>query len=48
MIFGDNIVSVGENREEINQRLDVWKLAFERKGFRISLNKREYWSDKRE
>jgi len=37
MIFADNIVLVGENREEVSQRLKVWRLALEEKGLRISI-----------
>jgi len=33
---------VGENREEVNQRLDVWRLALEGKGLMISKSKTEY------
>jgi len=32
----DDIVLVGENREEVNQRLDMWKLTIEEKGLRIN------------
>jgi len=39
MLFADD--SVGRrNREEVNQRLNVWKLALEEKGLRI--NRRQY------
>lgn len=29
MLFPDDIVLVGENREEVKQKLDVWRLALE-------------------
>jgi len=32
MLFADDIVLVGESREEVIQRLDVWRLALEEKG----------------
>jgi len=32
MLFADNIVLVGKNRKEIDQRLDMWRLALEEKG----------------
>jgi len=35
MMFSDDIILVGENREEVNQRLDFWRLALEGKGLRI-------------
>jgi len=28
MVFADNIVLIGENLEEVNSRLDEWRLAF--------------------
>jgi len=42
MLFSDNIALVGENREEVNQRLDVWRLALEGKGLRISRSRTRY------
>jgi len=41
-MFADDIVLVGENREEVNQMLDVWRLALEGKGLRISRSKTNY------
>jgi len=35
-------VFVGENKGEVNKRLDVWKLALEEKGLRINKSKTEY------
>jgi len=31
MLFADDIVLVGENLEDVNKRLDDWRLAFEGK-----------------
>jgi len=42
MMFADDIVSVGENLEKVNCRLDEWRLALEEKGLRIGGNKTEY------
>jgi len=42
MLFADNLVLVGENKEELNQRLFELKLSLERKGLRINRNKTEY------
>jgi len=41
-MFANNIVLVGENREEINHKLDLWRLALKGKGLRISRRKTEY------
>jgi hypothetical protein len=38
MMFANDIVLVGKNLEEVNYRLDEWRLALERKGLRISRN----------
>jgi len=42
MLFANDIMLPGENREEINQILDVWRLALEKKGLSINRNKTEY------
>jgi len=42
MMFADDIVLVGENLEEINNRLDDWRLALARKVLRISRSKTEF------
>jgi hypothetical protein len=39
MLFADDIVLVGKYLEELNYRLDEWRLALEGKGLRISRNK---------
>jgi len=41
MMFAGYLVLVGENREE-NQRFELWWLALEGKGLRISRSKTEY------
>jgi len=41
-MLADDIVLVGENLEEINNRLDEWRLALEGKGLRIRRSKTEY------
>lgn len=41
-LFADDIVSAGENSEEVNQRLDMRRLAMGEKGLRINRNKTEY------
>jgi hypothetical protein len=51
MLFADDIVLVGENREEVRQRLDVWRSVMEGKGLRINISKTEcieYEFDERE
>jgi hypothetical protein len=42
MIFADDIVLVGKNLVEVNNKLDEWRLVLEGKGFRIIRNKTEY------
>jgi len=42
MLFTDDIVLIGENREEVNQSLDVLGLAAEEKGLKINRSKTEY------
>jgi len=32
MLYADDILSEGESKEEVDQRLDVWRLALEEKG----------------
>lgn len=41
-MFADDIVLIGENLEDVNNRLDEWRLALEEKSLRISRNKIEY------
>jgi hypothetical protein len=42
IIFANDIVLIKENLEEVNNRLDKWRLALEGKGLRISRNITEY------
>ena len=42
MLFADNIVICEETREEVEQRLESWKYALERKGMKVSRSKTEY------
>ncbi|KAL5143855.1 SPX domain-containing membrane protein [Glycine soja] len=42
MFFADDIVLLGESREELNERLETWRRALETHGFRLSRNKSEY------
>jgi len=39
MLFADDILLVGENLKDVNNRLDKWRLALEGKGLLISRNK---------
>jgi len=42
IIFAEDIVLVGENLEEVNNKLYEWRLAIDGKGLRISRSKTEY------
>ena len=42
MLFADDIVLVGETREEVSNKLDEWRETLEGKGLRISRTKTEY------
>ena len=42
MLFADDIVIVGETKEEVNRKLEVWKQTLEFGGLRISRSKTEY------
>ncbi|KAL5137686.1 Craniofacial development protein 2 [Glycine soja] len=41
-IWEDDIVLLGESREELNERLETWRRALETHGFRLSRSKSEY------
>jgi len=40
--FPDNIVLLGESREELNGRFETWRQALETSGFHMSRNKMDY------
>ena len=42
MLFTDDIVICKETREEVEQRLEFWKYALERRGMKVSRSKTEY------
>ncbi|RZB81212.1 LINE-1 retrotransposable element ORF2 protein isoform B [Glycine soja] len=42
ILFADDIVLLGESREELNERLETWRRALETHGFRLSRSKSEY------
>ena len=42
MLLGDDIVICKETREEVEQRLECWKQALERRGIKVSRSKTEY------
>ncbi|VFR02670.1 unnamed protein product [Cuscuta campestris] len=42
MLFAEDIVLIDDTREGLNDKLELWRLALETKGFRISRNKTEY------
>ena len=42
MLFADDIVICEETRQEVEQRLEFWKYALERRGMKVSRSKTEY------
>nr|XP_009772519.1 PREDICTED: uncharacterized protein LOC104222894 [Nicotiana sylvestris] len=42
MLFADDIVLIDESRAGVNERLEVWRHAFESKCFKLSRTKTEY------
>ena len=41
-VFADDIVIYEETREEVEQRLECWRYALERRGMKVSRSKTEY------
>ncbi|XP_071688730.1 uncharacterized protein [Rutidosis leptorrhynchoides] len=44
LIFSDDIVLISDSKEELNRRLEQWRVAFESNGLHISRQKTEYLS----
>jgi len=42
ILFANDVVLLGESREEVNGRLETWRQALEAYGFRLSRSKTEY------
>jgi len=42
MLFSDDVVLLGESREEVNGRLETWRQALKAYGFRLIRSKTEY------
>ena len=42
MLFADDIVICEDTREEVEQRLESWRNALERRGMKVSRSKTEY------
>ena len=42
MLFADDIVICEKTREEVEQRLECWRYALERRGIKVSRSKTEY------
>ena len=42
MLFADDIVICEETRKEVEQRLECWRYALERRGMKVSRSKTEY------
>ncbi|KAF3664671.1 putative DNA-directed RNA polymerase IV subunit 1-like isoform X2 [Capsicum annuum] len=42
MLFADDIVLIDESRQEVNDKLEIWRETLESKGFRLSWTKTEY------
>jgi len=42
ILFADHIVLIDETRQEVNDKLESWRLTLEARGFRLSRSKTEY------
>ena len=42
MLFSDDIILIGETKEEVNKKLELWRQTLEARGFRLSRWKIEY------
>ncbi|KAK3515812.1 hypothetical protein QTP70_034025, partial [Hemibagrus guttatus] len=42
MMFADDIVICSESREQVEENLEMWRLALERRGMKVSRSKTEY------
>ena len=42
MMFADDIVICSESREQVEEKLELWRFALERRGMKVSRNKTEY------
>ncbi|XP_051793650.1 uncharacterized protein LOC127530564 [Acanthochromis polyacanthus] len=42
MMFGDDIVICSESREQVEEKLEAWRFALERRGMKVSRSKTEY------
>ena len=42
MFFADDIVLLGDSKDEINRKLELWRMTLKLKGFRLSRDKTEY------
>ena len=42
MLFADNIVLCRQNHEELEEDLEIWRSAQERRGLKVSRSKRDY------
>ncbi|KAK3542088.1 hypothetical protein QTP86_013386 [Hemibagrus guttatus] len=42
MMFADDIVICSESREQVEENLERWRFALERRGMKVSINKTEY------
>ena len=41
MLFADDIVILGDSKDEINRKFELWRTTLESKGFRLSRSKTE-------